>query len=185
MMKVNVLACGLVLATSSFCHAQITTTTTTTTPTGGTEIRRVTQLLGSNVRLQGVNNFGRVEDVVLNDNGGIGYLVVSNPAGRYAMMPWNAATVNYGQRFVTYNVAPQAVQPLFFDRNAWPNITDQQFTTRINQVFPNAGVVRRESLRPVEGTLPGAPAAPIVEDKEKEKVKVKPNGTVKVKEKIK
>src|SRR5262249_10658562 len=97
--------------------------------------------------------------VVLNNNGGIGYLVVAKD-GRYALMPWHAANVNYGQRVVSYNVTPQAVQPLFFNQNAWPTITDQQFTNRIQQVFPAAAPVRREVLRPVEGTLPApAPAA--------------------------
>jgi hypothetical protein len=182
MLKVNGLVCGLALLVSGVAVGQqvVQETQTTTAPNGATTgIRRVTQLIGSNVRLRGNNNYGKVEDVVLNNNGGIGYLVVSN-GGRYAMLPWNAADVNYGQRFVTYDVTPQAVQPLFFERNAWPNITDQQFSTRMGQVFPGTGVVRRESLRPVEGTLP-PPAGAVV----KEKVKVKNNGEVKVKEKVK
>jgi hypothetical protein len=137
----------------------------------------ISQLIGSNVRLQGNPNFGRVEDVVFDNNGALSYLVVSN-GGRYAMLPWNAANVNFGQRFVIYDVTPQAVQPLFFAPNAWPNVSDQQFTTRIRQVFPNAGAVRREAMRPVVGAVP--PGAPVVE----EKVKVKNNGTVKVKEKV-
>jgi hypothetical protein len=172
---------GLAFALSVIAVAQqVVQETQTVTPAGpGTEIRRVSQLIGSNVALQGNNTFGKVEDVVLNNNGGIGYLVVSN-GGRYAMLPWNAANVNYGQRVVNYNVTPQAVQPLFFERNAWPNISDQQFTTRMTQAFPGTGAVRREALRPVEGTLP--PPGPGVV---KEKVKVKPNGEVKVKEKVK
>jgi len=184
MLRFRALFCGLALTASGLAVGQeVVQETTTTTPAGTTtEIRRVSQLLGSTVRLQGQNNYGKVEDVVLDNNGGIGYLVVSN-GGRYAMMPWNAANVNYGQRHVTYNITPQAVQPLFFERNAWPNITDQQFTTRMRRVFPGTGVVRREVLRPVEGTLPGpaaVPAGPVV----KEKIKVKPNGNVKIKERV-
>jgi sporulation protein YlmC with PRC-barrel domain len=178
------LAVGLALVASGLVTAQEVvqeTRTTTTTPGGGktTEIRRVSQLIGSNVRLQGVDNYGKVEDVVLDDNGGIGYLVVSK-GGRYAMMPWSAADINYGQRVVTYDVAPQAVQPLFFDQNAWPTISDQQFTTRMRQVFPGTRAVRRESLRPVDGTLP-APGGPVIQ----EKVKLKRNGDIKVREKVK
>lgn len=170
MRKLSGLFCGLALAASGSALGQevIQETRTTTTPSGSTtEIRRVSQLIGSNVRLKGNNRYGKVEDVVLDDTGGIGYLVVSN-GGRYAMLPWNAANVNYGQRVVTYDVAPQAVQPLFFEQNAWPNITDQQFTRRIRTAFPGAGVVRRDALRPVEGVLPAG--APVV----KEKVKIKP-----------
>jgi len=176
------LAVGVAAVASGLAIAQdvVQETRTTTTPGGTTtEIRRVSQLIGSNVRLQGVNNYGKVEDVVLNNNGGIGYLVVGK-GGRYALMPWNAANINYGQRVVSYDVTPQAVQPLFFEQNAWPTISDQQFTTRMQQVFPGAGAVRRETLRPVEGTLP-APGGTVV----KEKVKVKRNGDVRVKEKVK
>ena len=177
------LAVGLALAASGLAVAQDVvqeTRTTTTTPAGKTtEIRRVSQLIGSNVRLQGDQGYGKVEDVVLDNNGGIGYLVVAR-GNRYALMPWNAADVNYAQRVVTYDVAPQAVQPLFFEQNAWPTISDQQFTTRMRQVFPNSRAVRRDALRPVEGTLP-APGGAVV----KEKVRVKPNGDVRVKQKVK
>jgi hypothetical protein len=186
MQKLSGLVWGLTLATSglAFGQAVVQETQTTAIPAGAnTEIRRVSQLLGSTVRLQGTDNFGKVEDAVLDNNGAINYLVVSN-GGRYAMMPWNAANFNYGQRVVTYNVAPQAVQPLFFQPNTWPNLSDQQFTNRINQVFPGTGVVRRDSLRPV-GSAPGGPGPEPGPGVVKEKVKEKPNGEVKVKEKVK
>jgi len=64
-------------------------------------------------------------------------------------------------------VTPQAVQPFFFERNALPNVRDQQFTTRLRQAFPNAGAVRRGD-RVVE---------------EREKVRVKPDGSVIIKSK--
>lgn len=185
-MKFSGMALGLALAASGVAFGQqVVQETQAVTPAGTTtEIRRVSQLIGSNVQLQGNNNYGKVEDVVLGPNNGIDYLVVSN-GGRYAMMPWNAANVNYGKRLVTYNVTPQAVQPLFFAPNAWPNMSDQVFTNRMQQVFPGTGVVRRESLRPVEGAVPGVVPAPapgpgVV----KEKIKERPNGTVKVKEKV-
>jgi len=179
MFRYKSLVYGLVLVAVGSARGQqvVQETRTTTTPAGTTEIRRVSQIIGSNVQLQGTNNFGKVDDVIVDNNGAISYLVVSN-GGRYAMLPWNAANFNYGQRVVTYDVTPQAVQPLFFQRDAWPNLSDQQFTTRMRQVFPGTGVVRRESLRPVQGALP--PGGPVV----REKVKVKPNGDVKVKEKV-
>ena|SRR5438270_8074920 len=199
MRKVSSLACGLVLAAAGVAQAQVVETQTTTVPPGGAPagVRRVSQILGSTVRMQGNQNFGKVEDVVFDNNGGPGYLVVSN-GGRYAMLPWNAADINYGQRYVSYNVTPQAVQPLFFAPNAWPNTADEQFVQRTTRVFPNGTVTRRESLRPVAPGVPPAggavvtpgvppaggavvtPGAPVVD----EKVKVKNNGTVKVKERI-
>jgi len=154
MFKLSILAGGLVLASSCFARAQVVTTTTTTAPAGAPGVMRVSQLIGSNVHLQGANNYGKVEDVVLNENGAPAYMVVSN-GGRYAMFPWHGANINYGQRVVTYNVAPQAVQPLFFERNAWPN-ADAQYHSRVMQVFPAVGG-------------------------ERVKIKEKPNGTIKEK----
>jgi hypothetical protein len=162
MLRISGLVCGLTFVASGMAFGQqvIQETQTTTAPNGATtEVRRVSQLIGSNVGLQGNNNFGRVEDLVFDNNGRIGYLVVSNN-GRNLMMPWNAARINYGQRVITYNVAPQAVQPFYFEGNTWPNVWAPQYVTRMNQIFPTpAGVVEQ-------------------------RVKVKPNGNVKVRERI-
>src|SRR5574337_333019 len=119
MLRVHGLACAAVLvgASAAFGQGVVQETQTTTTPAGTTQVRRISHLIGSTVRLQGNNNFGKVDDVVLNQNGQIAYLVVAN-GGRYAMMPWTPADFNWNQRYVTYNVTPQAVQPLFFAQNA-------------------------------------------------------------------
>jgi hypothetical protein len=180
MKKICGLAFGLVLASGGLAGAQVVTEVqTTTTPIGAnTEIRRVSQLLGATVQLQGVNNFGRVEDAVIDDNGTIAYLVVSSN-GQNVMLPWSEANLNLGQRIIVYNIAPQAVQPLFFAPGAWPNVWGPQYMTRVRQVFPRAGVIRREVLRPAAPA--GAPVPPpggVID----EKVKVKPSGKVKAKE---
>ena len=73
---------------------------------------------------------------------------------------------------MTYDVAPQAVQPFYIERNAYPNLSAPDYTTRVRQVFPNAGRVR--SVRP------GGPAI-----ESTEKVRVRPNGKVIIKEKVK
>jgi len=177
------LACGLFLAVGASVQAQqvVTETTTTNGPQGTTQVRRISQLLGSNVHLQGANNYGKVEDVVLNDNGGVDYLVV-NREGRYAMLPWSAANVNYGNRVVNYDVAPTAVQPLFFERNAWPNMAEEQYITHVRTAFPN---LRPGAVAPVPGALPapGAVVGPGGVVKEKVKVNER-NGEVKIKEKV-
>jgi hypothetical protein len=153
----------------------------TTAPTAGakTEIRRVSQLLGATLQLQGVNNFGRVEDAVIDDSVAIAYLVVSSN-GQNVMLPWSEGNLNLGQRTVVYNIAPEVVQPLFFPAGAWPNIWGPHHMTRIRQVFPRAGVIRRDVLRPAAPAVVPAPPGAVLD----EKVKVKPNGKEKVKERI-
>jgi sporulation protein YlmC with PRC-barrel domain len=142
MRKINALAFGLVFATSGLAMAQVTETRTVTTYPDGT--RRVGQIIGSNIRLQDGTNYGRVEDVVLDDDGSIDYVVVSRE-GQYGLLPWSAARVDYGQRVVTYDVTPQAVQPFFFAPNAWPNYSAPEYRTRVRNVFPRAA--RREIRR--------------------------------------
>jgi hypothetical protein len=107
----------------------------------------VIQLLGATVQLQAVNSFGRVEDAVIDDSWAITYLVVSNN-GRNVILPWSEGNFNSGQRTVVYNIAPQAVQPLYFQSRAWPKVWGHQYMRRVRQAFSNAGVLRRQVLRP-------------------------------------
>lgn len=157
MRKINALACGLVLAVSGQAIAQVTVTTPI--PAG---TRTVNQIIGSTIRLQDGTSYGRVEDIVLNEDGSVEYLVVSRE-GSYALLPWSAARVDFGQRVVTYDVTPQAVQPLFFAPNAWPNVSDSQYVTRVRTVFPRAAV--RREIRRIEregGTVVVPPSGAVV-----------------------
>lgn len=176
---------GLTIAASSLAVGQEViqeVQPVTPAPGGATsEIRRVSQILGASVRLQGEDTYGKVDDIVLDENGTIQYLVVSK-GDRYVMMPYNAANVDYGQRVVIYDVAPQAVEPLFFERSAWPRLADPQYTTRIRKIFPRAagGTVRGRFAPPV-GRTPPTPGGTVIQ----EKIKVRPNGDIKVKETVK
>lgn len=159
MTKLGGIAVAFLISTGGLAQAQVGTTTTIITSPAPVQVAgptlRASQVLGSTVHLQGTNNYGKVEDIILSEDGGPTYLVVAN-AGRSVLMPLTAATFDQGQRTFTYEVTPQAVQPLSFTPNTYPNLADPQFMTRTNQVFPNA---------------------------EKIKYKVRPNGTIK--EKIK
>lgn len=145
---------GLVLALGELAGAQVVTEVPAQPNTGAsTEMRRVSQILGATVQLQGVNNFGRVEDAVLDDRGAIAYLVVSSN-GKNVMLPWSEAKFDFGHRVVTYSITPQVIQPLFFEANAWPNVWGPPYMGRIRHVFPNAVVTRHEVLRPIPPTTP-------------------------------
>ena len=169
MTRTSMLAFGLAVAASGMASGQVVqesttvqtpggavTRTTTAAPAAGVpagEMRRISQILGSNVGLQGNPNYGRVEDVIVGPNGAISHVVVGN-GGRYAMLPWNAGNFNYAQRAINYNVTPQAIQPLFFGANAWPNMSDQVYNNRISRIFPNASPINRGAMRPSRGRGP-------------------------------
>jgi sporulation protein YlmC with PRC-barrel domain len=127
-------------------------------------MRRVSQILGSTVRLNDGTGYGMVEDIVIGPDNRIEYLVVSHET-QYIVLPWVSGQFNPGQRIVVYDVAPLAIQPLLFPRGAFPNFADPVFTRRIQTIFP--GMTRREirpiergSVRPVPTPLPGAGVVP-------------------------
>src|SRR5262245_48053942 len=149
MSRLSGLTCGLVLVAVGFAVGQevIQPGTVTTTPA---ELRRVSQILGSSVRLQDGSGYGRVEDIVLSEDGCIEYTVISRE-NQYALLPWGIANVDYSQRIVTFGVTPQVIQPFFFAPNAWPNLSDPAFGSRMQQAFGPSAVrrdLRREALRP-------------------------------------
>src|SRR5262249_17918127 len=116
MSRLGGLTCGLVLTALGFAVGQevIQPRTVTTTPAGPTaELRRVSQILGSSVRLQDGSGYGRVEDIVLSEDGCIEYAVISRE-NQYALLPWGIANVDYSQRVVAFGVTPQVIQPFFF-----------------------------------------------------------------------
>ncbi len=159
MSKLTALTCGLVLAAAGAATGQ---------EARPTELRKVSQIVGSSVLLQDGVSYGKVEDIVLNEDGCIEYVVVTRE-DRYALMPWSVARVDYGKRAVTFDVQPQAVQPLFFARDAWPNVSDPQFGSRVQEAFGPRAVrrgVRQESVRP-------GPDAPRPADQPKAKTREK------------
>src|SRR5438552_1946308 len=95
-LAVCLLGAGACLAAA---QTEVRTQTTTTT----TQVRRLTGVLGSTVQLEGGASYGKVQDVVVNDDGCIEYLVVAE-ADHFTLIPWPAARVNFEQRTVSVNV---------------------------------------------------------------------------------
>jgi sporulation protein YlmC with PRC-barrel domain len=162
-------SCACIVVVAGLAQGQVTRESAKTVVTPGTgELRRVSQILGSTVALRETNEFGKVEDIVLNDQGCIEFVVVSHD-NQYAMFPWGVGNWNFGQRVVTYDIAPNAVQPLFFAPNQWPNTTDPQFGRRMTDVFgPNYS----RQTRIIERTRPALGGGTVTE----ERVKVKEKG---------
>jgi len=131
------LAIGLVLAAPGlFAQAQQETTTTTVRNQGGTttQIHTVTSVIGSSVQLQGGGNYGKIQDIVLNDSGCLEYVVVAYEDQYYAV-PWTVATVNYQERSIVLNTTQQDLRQVGFSRNDWRGVTYDQVSQKARQVF--------------------------------------------------
>jgi sporulation protein YlmC with PRC-barrel domain len=144
MYRIRGYALGLALCAASLAQGQ--EATVERSAPGSTEMCRVSQILGSTVRLNDGTGYGTVEDIVLGPDNRVEYLVVSHDS-QYVALPWVIGQFNPGQRIVAYDVAPLAIQPLLFPRGAWPNFADPVFTRRIQTIFP--GMTPRE-IRPTE-----------------------------------
>src|SRR4051812_4022892 len=109
------LACCLALVTAGWALGQVQerTDVRTDTRTGTTEIRRATTVIGSGVRLAGGATWGKIEDIVLNENGCVDYVVLANE-NRFVLVPWAATRVDFAQHFVTIDVPVDRIQTLAF-----------------------------------------------------------------------
>jgi sporulation protein YlmC with PRC-barrel domain len=155
-------ALGMALWAASLAHGQ--EVTAERPAPGTTEMRRASQIIGSTVQLNDGSGFGKVEDFIIGSDNRVEYLVVSRE-NQYIALPWVVGRYNPAERVIMYDVTPQAIRPLFFAPNAWPNFADPGFTRRVQTIFPGISQgefrqLRRESLRPVQTRRPGAVADP-------------------------
>src|SRR4051812_5146711 len=133
-------AISFTLITSSlFAQVRQETTTTTLPSQDGstTQIRTVTNVIGSSVKLQSGDAYGKIEDIVLNDSGCLEYVVVAYE-DQYYVVPWTVTKVNYQERSILLNTTQQEIRQAAFSRNDWRGVTYDQVSQKTRQVFRSA-----------------------------------------------
>jgi len=133
-------AISLTLISSSlFAQVQQETRTTTVQSQGETttQIRTVTNVIGSSVKLQSGDAYGKIEDIVLNDSGCLEYVVVAYE-DQYYVVPWTVTKVNYQNHTILLNTTRQDIRQVGFPRNDWRNVTYDKVSQRTGQVFSSA-----------------------------------------------
>lgn len=99
------------------------------------EMRRLSLVIGSAVRIANGVSVGKIEDVVLNHRGCIDYVVVAYQ-DKYVAIPWTVATVDYGQRIVTVDITEQRfAQVPTFTRTDFSVFTQPEFTQKVQSAF--------------------------------------------------
>jgi sporulation protein YlmC with PRC-barrel domain len=63
-------------------------------------------ILGAQVSVQGGTNVGTVQDIVLNDDGVVEYLIVSE-GGKLVTVPWEAAKFGNDRRTININITQE------------------------------------------------------------------------------
>lgn len=146
-------AAGLLLATSSMLFAQVRVDV----QTGQRPIKqhplRVKNLLGATVNLQGGSGVGTVQDIVLNDEGVVDYLVISDN-GKLITVPWDAARFNTEKRSIVINVSPEQFRQIpTYTTETYPEFYAPTYRTQIYRFYGltpgrERRLERRENRRP-------------------------------------
>jgi len=123
------LACCFLLAGTSLTFAQDTNVRTSS------HLRRVSVVLGSSVTLERGGDVGKVEDVILNDDGCPEYVVIRYEDA-YIAVPWTVTTVNFDERVVRLDISRDRLRDIpTFSRDRWPDFARGEYRDRLRKVF--------------------------------------------------
>jgi hypothetical protein len=105
-------------------------------------VRRGTTLIGSTVRLENGHTLGRVDDIVLSEDGYVEFIVVSvsglrGMSGRLAVLPFAVGQADFGRRTVYVDWSEEDLRraPIFFSSSRWPDFTDTTWTEDVFAYF--------------------------------------------------
>ena len=95
------------------------------------DVRRVKQILGSQVSIRGGHQVGTVEDIVLADDGTVDYLV-AHSEGKNVLVPWEAARFDAGRRVISVEIAPERFREVpTFTTEQWPNVYEPAYREKL------------------------------------------------------
>src|SRR5205823_1153619 len=95
----------------------------------------ISTVMGSTVHVASDESFGKVADIVVNDNGCVDYVVL-NYRNKFYFVPWKMTRFDFSERVVTINVRKsRLLKAPSFTRNRWPKPGDTRFTVRVRTFF--------------------------------------------------
>lgn len=101
-----------------------------------TQVRKVSTLMGARVTIERGDSFGKVTDIVLNEDGCVEYLIVSYE-DELVPVPWGAVNYNVDERIVAINVrvTRDKLRDLSFRSERWPNFREERFLRNARSVW--------------------------------------------------
>jgi len=98
-------------------------------------VRRISTLIGASVHVQNNLSVGKIDDLVINENGCIDYLVVLNE-DKYVLVPWVSARVDFEQRTVAVEIAREKFREVpTFTRERWPDLQDRVYVEKLRTYY--------------------------------------------------
>ena len=139
----GVACCLALLMTTEACSQVQERTRTTTT----VQVRRMSTVIGASVQLQAGGAFGRVEDIIINEEGCIDFVIVASEQKLIAV-PFSVTRLDFERRVVSINVERELlVKAPSFARNQFPDLSlNSEFSRKVTTHFKVQGE-RRERPR--------------------------------------
>jgi len=108
---------------------------------------RAKQILGSKVTIDENRSVGTVDDIVMDQNGNVDYLIVINQDNKLVSIPWDAAQFNAEKRQAVVHITPEKFQEVpTYAPNQYPVFT-APYRTQTYQYFGLTPHQQRRMIR--------------------------------------
>ena len=153
------LVCALMLGGLSLAHAQQKKESRSKG-----EVRRISTVIGGSVQFAAGGTVGKIEDIVISDEGCIEYIVVAYH-DRFVPIPWTVSTVAFDKRIVTINIEQARFEEVpTFSRNEFAVLVQVDFREKVHTFF-GAGSKSKESGAKGDKAEKSDPKAKVAEKK--------------------
>ena len=109
---------------------------------------RAKQILGSKVSLEGNTSAGTVDDIVLDENGNVDYLIVMTGEDKLVTVPWDAARFNVEKRMAVVNITPEKFQQVpTYTVKQYPTFSTPAYRTQVYRYYGLTPGQERRAIR--------------------------------------
>jgi len=109
---------------------------------------RAKQVLGARVNLEGDVAGGTVDDIVLDENGNVDYLIVVNDNQKLVTVPWDATRFNVDKRVAVVNITPQRFQKApTYTVDQYPAFATPAYRTQVYSYYGLTPHQERRAIR--------------------------------------
>ena len=132
----KVLKCGCVLGLLLVGARLISAQDGTSKAASEGQHYRAKQILGARVNLDGKTSAGTVDDIVMDENGNVDYLIVVNQDERLVTVPWDATRFNVDKRTAVVDITPQKFQQVpTYTVEQYPVFSAPAYRTQIYRYY--------------------------------------------------
>lgn len=109
---------------------------------------RAKQILGSKVTLEGEAAAGTVDDIVVDENGNVDYLIVANSENKLVTVPWDAARFNSEKRTAVIHISPEKFRQVpTYNVKQYPVFSAPTYRTEVYRWYGLTPGQQRRAIR--------------------------------------